>query len=176
MAYNLTDVKSIKVISNPDTENPVSMTLNKNFKINPLANTSQVKTALNRIYRLSNLNADQIILTSEFNILKPTIDYEIISGNTWYVRFGTKGTLLTHEVELNTTENIITTKFYLPSSVSDKAVANAYLSGNKVKIEVVVYTSYSYITGATGNIALITPSESINLGVTMRINQDEPEP
>jgi len=175
MAYNLTDVKSIKVISNPNSENPISMTLNKNFKINPLATTQQVETAMNRIYRLSDLNADQIILNSEFNILKPAIDYEIISGKDWYVRFGTTGKLLTHEVELNTTENIINTKFSLPYNIKT-GVANAYLSGNKVKIELVLYQSYTYITGASGSITIITPGKTISLGINMKINQDEPEP
>lgn len=174
MAYNLTDVKSIKVISNPDTENPVSMTLNKNFKINPSATFSKVDTALKRIYRLSDLDADQIILNSEFNILKPAIDYEIISGADCYARFDTVG-LIDHTVELNTTENILSTYFQIPTEVYFNSVAYSYFSGKKgIAIKIAVYKTTSNISTKTGTLKLVTPSKEISLYVNMHINQNEP--
>ncbi len=177
MAYDLFGVKEIKVISKIDEEQ-ITTTLNQKLKINETAYYNNVTSAINALYRLSNLSAYDIILTKELSIKKQPIEYVALdNSDTWYTgkNIGTVGNSITHEVQYNTLANIITANFNLPSALTNVAKGEANLeSGNKILLTITFYKAFSNINTTTGYIIFYTPNGKINKAIPLFLNQEEP--
>lgn len=177
MSYDLTAVKKIQVISKVGGEE-ITTTLNPKFLINESAAHSNVTSAINALYRLSDLSVYDIVLTREVSLKREPIQYETLDDTgTWYTgkNIGAVGSSMLHEVQLNTLANIITTKFSVPSILENVAISTTALrTGNKVLITVTFYKAFSSTQSTTGYLTLYTQNSAVRKSIPMFINQEKP--